>query len=180
MLLNRHESCLLLVDVQRKLTPLICNSEKIITRCSWLMNIANDLGIPCLISEQYPRGLGETLPELLAIPHSARLEKVHFSCGKDNGMVQYLRNLGKRQVLIQGIETHVCVLQTAFDLVGQDFQVYVVTDAVGSRAQEDYHAALARMSAAGISLITAEMALFEWLEQAATPEFRALSMKYLK
>lgn len=177
MLLRRKESCLLLIDVQEKLTPFIQQSAAVIKRCDWLMRVAEDFEIPLLISEQYPGGLGATV-EPLRRNHS--IEKVTFSCWREPEFCEQLRLLKKKQLVLMGIEAHVCVLQTALDLLAADYEVFVVVDAVGSRAEQDYRYGLKRMKQAGAELITSEMVFFEWMERAGTDEFRKMSKTYLK
>ncbi|MGQ3889009.1 hydrolase [Legionella sp. CNM-1927-20] len=181
MLLRKDDSCLLLIDVQEKLTPLIEHHESLIERCQWLLRLANDLGVPCLISEQYPRGLGPTLDSLKTlVSQNIAIEKVHFSCSREPTYKQHLKDINKQQLILIGIEAHVCVLQTALNLVAEDYEVFIVVDAVGSRKMLDKKYALKRMQQLGVTLLTSEMVFFEWLEQAGTPLFKALSTTYLK
>ena len=181
MLLNREKSGLLLVDVQEKLTPLVLNSAALVSRCEWLLRLASDLNVPLVISEQYPRGLGKTVATLLtaATPEQC-VEKVHFSCYREPSFVNHWQDIGRNQVVICGIETHVCVLQTAIDMVNAGVDVFVVVDAVSCRHELDQKYGLKRMKQAGINLVTAEMVFFEWVGQAGTPEFKALSQAYLR
>lgn len=178
MLLRKNDSCLLLIDVQEKLAPHVIDAERIIARCQWLMKLAQDLDVPIITSEQYPSGLGSTVPSLQMI--DSTISKVHFSCWREPIFKERLQSLSKNQVVLIGIETHVCVLQTAFDLLDAGYQVYVVIDAVSSRHEADGKYGLKRMKQAGITLVTAEMVFFEWLEQAGSPQFKALSKAYMK
>ena len=162
MLLRREDSCLVLVDVQEKLTPHVLNSENLITRCDWLLRLAQELDVPTVISEQYPQGLGLTVEPLRNF--GAAFHKIHFSCYR---------------VLI-GIEAHVCVMQTALDLCEAGYDVFVVVDAVSSRHEADYHYGLKRIKQSGGWLVTAEMVFFEWVEKAGSAEFKALSKAYLQ
>lgn len=177
MMLIREHCCLLLIDVQEKLTPLVHQSQALIDRCQWLMALANASEVPCLVSEQYPQGLGKTLSVL---QHTDAIEKIHFSCWQKPLFQQRLQNLAKKQIVLIGIETHVCVLQTAMDLLAAGYQVFVVVDAVSSRYELDHNYALKRMENAGIALITHEMVFFEWIRQAGTPEFKRLSQQFLQ
>jgi nicotinamidase-related amidase len=181
MLLHRHQSCLVIVDVQEKLMPKIHESTIIEARCAWLMRLAGELKIPLMVSEQYPKGLGETLPSLKRwMPGKTDIEKVHFSCYRDPSFIKHWRTVNRSQVVLAGIETHVCVLQTALDMNAAGIDVFVVTDAVGSRNLSDHSCALQRMNQAGIHLVTSEMVLFEWLEQAGTSIFKTVSQTFLK
>ncbi|MDP1603895.1 MAG: hydrolase [Legionella sp.] len=180
MLLKKDNSCLLLIDVQEKLTPLVQKPEALIERCQWLMRLATDLHVPLIVSEQYPRGLGITVAPLLEVSEKdTSIEKVHFSCWREPRFKKRLQSLNKMQLVLIGIETHVCVLQTAMDLISADYEVFVVVDAVSSRDELDYKYALKRMKQAGIQLVTSEMVFFEWVGQAGTPEFKTLSKSYL-
>ncbi|MFC3908482.1 hydrolase [Legionella dresdenensis] len=180
MLLQKEKTCLVLVDVQEKLIPLIHNHSDVVNRCQWLMRLARELSVPCVVSEQYPRGLGHTVPELLQDNHSTIIEKVHFSCWREPSFKNELQTINRDQIVLIGIETHVCVLQTAIDLHDAGFQVFVVVDAVGSRNELDYRYGLKRMKQTGVHLVTSEMVFFEWVEKAGSPEFKALSQSYLK
>lgn len=178
MLLSKDKSCVLLVDVQEKLTPLVRESQNLINRCSWLLKLASDLGVPCTISEQYPSGLGASIAQLSGFGNA--FAKIHFSCWRDSLLRQSLKDLKKQQIILIGIETHVCVLQTAIDMIIAGLDVFVVVDAVSSRHNNDHKYGLKRMKQAGANLVTSEMIFFEWLEQAGTAKFKELSQKYFR
>lgn len=181
MLMENNQSCLLLIDVQEKLTPFVLNAEALIARCQWLLRLAAVRNIPTIISEQYPNGLGATIASLHELASKeAAIEKVHFSCWRESTFRQRLLTLNKKQLILIGIEAHVCVLQTAIDLIGAGYEVFVVVDAVSSRHEHDYRFALKRMKTAGVQLVTSEMVFFEWVGQAGTPEFKALSKSFLQ
>jgi isochorismate hydrolase len=170
-----------LIDVQEKLTPLVQKPDQLIERCHWIMRLAKELSVPTLVSEQYSKGLGHSVSPLHEEnSHSKPIEKVYFSCWKEPHFKQTLEALKKQQIVLIGIETHVCVLQTALDLIQAGYQVFVVVDAVSSRHEIDYRYGLKRMKQDGAHLVTAEMVFFEWVEQAGTPEFKHLSQSYLK
>ncbi len=180
MLLEREESCLLLVDVQEKLTPLTHEHEQLTASCLWLLQVAEELQVPILVSEQYPKGLGPTLPALReACPHAHTMEKMHFSCMADSACAALINKQSRPQVVVIGIETHVCVLQTAVDLFMDDRDVFVVADAVSSRNPRDTEHALLRMRDMGIQVVTKEMVLFEWLTCAGTDLFKRMSKQFL-
>ncbi len=181
MLLNRDTSALLLVDVQEKLTPHVLNSDGVVLRCQWLIRLAMELAVPLVVSEQYPKGLGHTVALLRDLmPHQPCIDKVQFSCYREPSFVKHWQTIQRQQVVIAGIETHVCVLQTALDMNQSGLDVFVVVDAVGSRHELDHKFGLKRMKQEGIHLVTAEMVFFEWVGQAGTPEFKALSQSYLR
>src|SRR5258708_7727280 len=120
MLIDKTLSGLLLVDVQEKLTPHVLNSEKLVSRCAWLMRLAQTLSVPILVSEQYPRGLGHTVEALAGfVSLDDCIEKVHFSCYRSEAFRKQWESSGKTHIILAGIETHVCVLQTALDLKQQ-------------------------------------------------------------
>ena len=180
MLIKRKDSLLVLVDVQEKLTPLVQNSDLLINRCQWMMNLASRIEVPIIISEQYPKGLGKTVSPLAALgTPEHHIEKVHFSCMKAPALLKHLEHFQKNQIILIGIETHVCVLQTALELLEADYEVYVVVDATSSRHELDIKYGLKRMKQAGVHLVTAEMVFFEWIRKAGTPEFKALSKEFL-
>ncbi len=181
MLIQREQSCLLIVDVQEKLTPLVRDSMRLVERCAWLMQLAEELSVPFLVSEQYRRGLGETVEVLrLRMPGKTDIDKVFFSCYRDASFVKHWQAINRKQVILAGIETHVCILQTALDMHAAGMDVFVVVDAISSRHEIDHDIALQRMMQAGIHLVTSEMIFFEWLEQAGTKNFKQLSQKFLK
>ncbi len=179
MLLDRDKSQLLIVDVQEKLLPAVADPERVVERCVRLVRAARRLEIPITFSEQYPGGIGPTVAPLReALDYAgAVLEKVEFSCVKNGSLrerLHELRRKGRPQVVIGGIEAHVCVAQTAIDLEEQGFESFVVADAVSSRAKASRKLALARLLKAGADIVDSEMVLFEWMGKAGTPEFKEL------
>ena len=176
MLIERDRSCLLIVDVQEKLVPAVAQSVAVVRNCGILMQAAEQLGVPVVVSEQYPQGLGPTVPELRALsPDSARLAKLSFSCAADLGLQRRIRETGRSLMVIAGLEAHVCVLQSALGFQRDGVQTVVVADAVSSRNPVNRDAALLRLRENGVEVATTEMVLFEWLGQAGTPEFKELS-----
>lgn len=176
MLLDSNRSSLLIVDVQEGLISVMAEPRPVYRNCATLMRAAARLGLPVTISEQYPKGLGHTVGELrvLAAPEAV-IEKIHFSCAFSPEIKARLDGLERPQVVIAGIESHVCVLQSAIGLKEAGYQVAVVADACTSRAAANYLAAMDRMRANGIEVVTTEMVVFEWLHRAGTPEFKELS-----
>jgi len=176
MLIERDRSQLLVVDVQERLAPAIDDTSAIERQIGLLLDAARELSVPVIVSEQYRKGLGATLPGLLArIPGAQPLEKIEFSCFANDGLRAALTSDSRHSTIICGTEAHVCVLQTALEMRAAGLAVYVVADAVGSRRPESRRIALERMRAAGIDVVTTEMVLFEWLRSAAAPEFKAVS-----
>lgn len=176
MLIERDRSLLLLVDVQERLLPAMIEPAGMLANCALLLRAAARLGVPILASEQYPQGLGPTVPELRALlPDGAVCAKTAFACTGDPEIQARLGAAGRDQVVICGIEAHVCVLQTALGLKAGGHAPIVVFDATTSRRPDSKEAALDRLRDNGIEVATAEMVLFEWLGRAATEEFRELS-----
>jgi nicotinamidase-related amidase len=176
-LLEREETGLILVDVQEAFRPVIDGFDQVVANCGLLAEGFGVLGRPVLVSEQYPKGLGHTVDELAGrLPGDARLiEKVRFSaCGVD-AFEEAMAATGARTWVVAGIEAHVCVNQTAHDLLERGFGVQVAADAVSSRTARNRELGLAKMSAAGAGTTSAEMALFEMLERAGSDEFKQIS-----
>ncbi len=175
-LLSAVASRLVIIDVQQKFVPVIPGISKVIGSCVKLLKAAQILNIPCSGAEQYPQGLGASVPEIAELL-TERNAKMRFSAAQtfDWASQQRSHEQQRHQVVVAGIETHVCVLQTAFDLMSQGFDVFIVVDAVDSRFPVDHDIALKRLAAAGARLVTTEMVLFEWCEIAGTDDFRQLS-----
>ena len=181
MLMNANKSMLLVVDLQEKLTPHVVDHQELTEYCAWLMELANTLEIPTLVSEHYPKGLGHTLSALKShVAQENILEKVHFSCASESKCLEAIHGFGRKQIVIVGIEAHVCILQTAIELLEQDLDVFVVADAISSRALSDKQMALGRMRHVGVQIVTKEMVFFEWVHKAGTPQFKELSQRFLK
>jgi len=173
-LMNSNDSALLVVDLQAKLMPLIPNQERILWNTRRIIDGANILGVPIAATEQYPQGLGgtsEVIRPLLQEPH----EKLAFSCAECGEIFTSWKEDGRQKVLLVGIEAHVCVQQTALDLLGNGFAVYLATDAIGARHSVDYETALRRMESSGATITTTESVLFEWCDIAGTDSFKQIS-----
>jgi nicotinamidase-related amidase len=176
MLIEARRSALLVVDMQERLMPAMDVGGVATANAARLMEAAGRLGVPLLVSEQYPKGLGRTIPALAALaPTGTVAEKLTFSCLADQGWRARFEKLDRRQAILAGVEAHVCVLQTALALKAAGYEPAVVADAVASRRPESRAAAFDRLRANGVEVVTTEMVLFEWLGQAGTPEFKALS-----
>jgi nicotinamidase-related amidase len=176
MLFVAPRSALLVVDIQAKLLPAMAEPGSVVANATKLMRGAVRLSVPLLVSEQYPKGLGPTVPELAALaPAGATLEKNAFSCADDDGIVARVRGIDRRQLVLCGIESHVCVLQTAIGFRERGYDVAVAWDATSSRRESDRALAADRLRHAGVVLASTEMVLFEWLGRAGTPEFKEIS-----
>lgn len=181
MLMKRQESLLLIIDVQERLAPAMDSPRQVITGCAKLIGAAKSLGIPFVITEQYPEGLGPTMIDLrqAAGEGTAYLSKLEFSCAANPQIMQTVRDSGKKQIVIAGIEAHICVTQTALDFKQQGYEVFVVSDASSSRNPLQTMIAFQRLLHHGIDVVSSEMVMFEWLEQAGTDEFKQISKKYI-
>lgn len=175
LMMNRDDSALIVIDVQAKLLPHIPNARHLVWNIRRLLDGAKALGVFHGATEQYPRGLGNTDPMLRGLIGDSIPEKTMFSCRECAELVAQMRAESIFKVLLVGIETHVCVAQTAFDFLAAGFDVLVAVDAIGSRFDLDREVALRRMESAGVVLTTTEAALFEWCERAGTPEFKVIS-----
>lgn len=177
MLIRAADSCLVVIDMQERLVPAMQAPARTIRNARILITAAHELGVPVLMSEQYPKGLGRTVPELAKAAEAASaaiLPKMHFSCMEDAEFAAAFRATGRRQAVIAGMEAHICVVQTAASLMSEGVEVFVVTDATSSRTLESEKACLDRLQALGAGIVTTEMVVFEWLGQAGTPAFKAL------
>jgi len=175
MLIRSKNSVLILVDFQERLVPAIDNGAAAVEKACLLLKVARRLSVPLLITEQYPKGLGPTARVLRDLaPEVSPIEKITFSAMQEGAFVQALRDSGRQQVVIAGMETHVCLFQTAMDIHASGYDVFLVRDACGSRRPEDKETAIERLAGRGATTCTAEMVFFEWLQRAATPVFREL------
>jgi len=172
--MSRADTALLVIDVQERLVGAIAGGSRVAWNVRRLVDGAKILGLPVIGTEQYPKGLGPTIPEL-AERLGALPIKLTFSCGGCPGLFRDLPAKGIHNMLVCGIETHVCVQQTVLDLLADGWRVFVAADAVGSRFEVDYQFALRRMDSAGATVTTTEAALFEWCEAGGTPEFKQIS-----
>jgi nicotinamidase-related amidase len=172
--MSAGDTGLLVIDVQEKLVPLIPDAPSLIRNTAFLIDAARRLEMPVQATEQYPRGLGATVPELARrLPQ--RPDKVQFSSCACPGVVEAFHRGARPRIVLAGIETHVCVLHTALDLLALDFRVYVAVDAVAARYRIDHDVALRRLEQAGAVLTTSEGCVFEWLGGAGHPAFKDVS-----
>ncbi len=176
--LDAADSVLLVIDVQERLCKAM--DEQVLGHLTGntgiLLEAAAELELPVLVTEQYVKGLGETVPELKQKMEAApRLEKMSFSCCGCNDFIEQLRATGRRQIVVTGMETHVCVLQTVIELLDAGYVVHLVQDAVMSRSEQNRLAALSMMQQAGAVISCTESVLFQWLKVAGTDSFKKLS-----
>jgi nicotinamidase-related amidase len=172
-MLTAAETVLLVVDVQEKLSRAMPAREELVLKTRQLVEGARVLGLPMVFTEQNPKGLGSTLPEIAAlVPDFRPVEKISFSCCGSRECMQQVRRTGRRDVVIAGIETHVCVYQTVVDLLAEGFRVEVVADACSSRTAENKQIGLDRCRRAGAAITSVEILLFELLKAAEGPLFK--------
>lgn len=176
MRIPKNDSAGLIIDIQEKLFPHIHEHDKLERNATILINGLEVLGLPVLVTEQYTRGLGFTIPSVsAALSGISRIEKTAFSCCDDENFRGKLTETGKKYIIMAGIETHVCVLQTAIDLKEMGFQPVVVADCVASRKPEDKTIALDRLRQEGVLVTSYESVLFELARVSGTPEFKEIS-----
>ncbi len=180
--LEAEHCALIVVDMQEKLLPPIWEKERLVRNVQLLIRLAGILKIPAIVTTQYAKGLGHTVPEIASmLPDSAPLDKMTFSCFGSDVFCSLLKRLpGQRTTaLLCGMETHICVMQTALGALREGYLVHVASDAVSSRAEFNWRIGLDRMRAAGAILSSTEMMIYELLRSSGAPAFREL-LPYLK
>ncbi len=176
MRINREECAGLVIDIQEKLFPHMDQQEELLRKSLILIEGMQVLGVPIMITEQYPKGLGPTIQQVRrAIENCLPINKISFSCCDEPAYQEALQRLGRDKVIICGIEAHVCVLQTVIDLVASGYDPVVVADCISSRSLEDKRWAMERMLSEGAIITTCESILFELTRVAGTDEFKAIS-----
>lgn len=180
MRIKSSESLLLAIDLQGRLLPAIECAETVLVNAVWLVDVAQLIGVPVLATEHCPQSLGLVEAGLRArFPEDTIVQKTHFSAVTEGELLQ-AHCAGRKQWVVVGTEAHVCVLQTVLDLLAVGRQVFVVEDAVGSRRSRDKELALQRMLQNGAEIVSREMVVFEWLEQANTPVFREVLKRFIR
>lgn len=178
--LKKDSSVLIVVDIQERLANVMEHRSTIVRNTMLFIKAAGILKLPLVLTEQYPKGLGRTVQEIRElIPDTVAIEKLSFSCCGEPHFDEALKKVGKRQVILCGMETHVCILQTALDLYAQGYDVFVPENAVCSQHDEDRTAAFDRMKQSGIILTSVESAIFEMVGMAGTNEFKDI-LKIIK
>jgi nicotinamidase-related amidase len=174
MLIRAADSVLIVIDMQERLVPAMQAPARTIKNTLKLVTAANELSIPTMLTEQYPKGLGSTVPEIAKATTGKIFSKMHFSCMEDTAFADAFRATGRRQAILAGMEAHICVLQTAASLLEEGYEVFVVSDATASRTLDSENACIARLSAGNAGIVTTEMVIFEWLGQAGTEAFKKM------
>ncbi len=172
-MLSAINTILVVVDVQGKLAHLMNNRESLFRRLKTAIQGARTLELPILVTEQYPEGMGATIPEIASLlPDVLPIAKNSFSCCGSDAFMAALKQIGRYQILLAGIEAHVCVQQTALDLLDDGYEVQVLADAVSSRDAENRAVAIERMRDAGVAITSTEAALFEIMRRSDVPAFK--------
>jgi len=172
-LLTRDGTVLVVIDVQEKLFVKVEEKERIADNICRLIRFADILRMPIVVTEQYPKGLGPTIPEIRELTSTIKpIEKVEFSCLASSAFRERLDEIHARNLVLTGIEAHICVAQTAIEALANGYGAYVVSDAVSSRRREDKTVAIERMRLQGVVIVTSEMLMYEILRKAGTPEFK--------
>lgn len=180
MTLDATRSILLIIDLQERLLPAIQAGDQVLTHTAWLIGVARQLGVPVLLTEQYPQGLGTTSPVISALIHPSEIrEKTHFSAVAEGNLLNHPA-AQRKQWVICGTESHVCVQQTVLDLLAAGREVAVVEECVGSRQSRDKTLAIDRMRQHGADIVSREMVAFEWLGKADTPSFRTILKDFIR
>lgn len=180
MRMRAGESVLLVVDVQQALLPAIHEGAAVVEHVRWLLGVAARLGVPRLVTEQYPKGLGATTPALRELLAPQELVEKECFSALTEGRLLAAPGGGRRQWIVCGTEAHVCVQQTVLDLLAAGREVFVVDEAVGSRRPRDKALALERMRGHGADIVSREMVAFEWMERACTDTFRSVLREFIR
>ena len=173
--LSIQNSILVIVDMQERIIPKIFDQHIVISNVITLIKSARILNIPIIVTEQYPKGLGSTIPEIkdLIVPWQP-IEKICFSCFGNGDFLKKLKELKRDNIILCGIESHVCIMQTALDGLKSEYSVFFVKDAISSRTENNRKTGFERMSQAGAIPVSTEMAMFELLREAGTDKFKQM------
>jgi nicotinamidase-related amidase len=180
--LQVEQCALVVVDIQQKLLPPIFNKEALVKNSQLLIRLAKILGVPVMVTTQYSKGLGGTVPEIASLlTHVTAIDKLEFSCFGSDQFRSHLKALpgSRNTVLLCGMEAHICVMQTALGALNEGYLVHVASDAVGARAESNWKIGLGRMKSAGAVISSTEMMMYELLRCSGTPAFKEL-LPYLK
>lgn len=177
-LLDAEDSVLLIVDIQERLAVVMKDRDKVVKNCLHLIELAKMINLPVVVTEQYPKGLGRTVTEIQsAVPDYRPVEKIAFNCCGEPAFLAEMKKLNRGKVIVTGMETHICVLQTTIGLLDAGFQPHVVADAVCSRTHENRQTGIEYMRDAGAVITGTETVLFQLLKTAGTEEFKKISQR---
>jgi len=177
-LLDRDDTALLIIDIQERLATVMKQRELVVKNCIHLVELAKMLHIPIVVTEQYPKGIGHTVEEIKhVLPAYQPVEKLTFSCCDEFSFLPTIKSLNKKTLILTGMETHICILQTCIGLLQSGFNVHIVKDAVCSRTKENWKTACEYMRDAGAVITCTETVLFQLLKTAGTEEFRTISKR---
>ena len=176
--LDKEDAVLLIVDIQERLATVMKERERVVRNNLHLIELAKMINLPIVVTEQYPKGLGRTVAELhSALPAYQPIEKTSFNCCGEPSFVAEMRKLGRKKIILTGMETHICVLQTATGLLQDGFMPHVVQDAICSRTEENWRTGIEFMRDAGAVVTCTETVLFQLLKVAGTEEFKKISAR---
>jgi nicotinamidase-related amidase len=176
--INAHDTALLVIDIQDKLAAAMKQKDQVVSNCLHLIELAKLLQIPILVTEQYPKGLGSTVAELKeAFPVYAPFEKTAFNCCLEAGFLEKVAALDRKKLILTGMETHICVLQTSLGLLKAGYAVQVVRDGVCSRTKNNFTTGIELMDRAGVVITGTEIVLFQLLQKAGTEAFKVMSKR---
>ena len=171
---NTQDTSIICIDIQEKLVNMLSNSEEIAKNCEKILKAANILNIPTIITEQYPKGLGSTIEPIKSITSFITKEKTSFSALQTEEFLDEFNKLQSKNVVIFGIETHICVLQSVIDLLNKNYNVFVISDCSSSRNENNHKTALNLMQQYGAKIVTLEIALFNFLKSSKHPNFKEI------
>jgi nicotinamidase-related amidase len=180
MLMTRDESVLLIIDVQERLAPAIHEGDRVAVNCAWLAGVAGRMAIPMVMTEHFPDKLGPTLGVVKTAAAGAQCVTKQWFSAQADGCLAATAVEERNQVVLCGMESHVCVLQTALQLRWAGKEVFVVAEACGSRDPADRDLAFARLRGHGIEIVSCEMVAFEWLQRGGTPAFREVNRDFIR
>lgn len=173
--LDREDTLLMVIDIQERLVPVMKYKDQVINNTNILIKVAKEMGFPVIVTEQYPKGLGRTVAEVIELVDEGDIYSKNSFTAYTNEVKDALESLGRKKILITGMESHVCVFQTVRDLLSEGYQVFLVRDGVSSRTKENYLNALDLMQSMGAVITNTETAIFDLLKVSGTPEFKTLS-----
>lgn len=174
-IIEKDKTAFVMIDIQDKFKPVIYEIDKVIKNTNILIKAAEILKIPLVVTEQYPKGLGKTLKEIQLPQNQEIFDKIEFSCFGCNNFAKKIKELKVDTLVIFGIETHVCVVQTVLDALEQGYEVHVVEDAISSRTKENKKIGIERMRQSGAFIVSAEMILFQLMKKAGIEGFKEIS-----